>query len=54
MLKAKTARFAVLLLSLVILGCEGGKPFDPPTAGDIPPGPGLFSGKDGEFTLYRK
>ncbi len=44
----------VLLLSFLIIGCEGGKPFDPPTAGEIPSGPGLFSGEDGEFKLYRK
>ncbi len=37
------------LLSLV--GC-GGKSFDYHSGNEIPEGPGVFSGQDGEFTIY--
>ena len=45
---------AVCIVSIVLLslpGC-GGKPFvyNPPS--EIPEGPGILSGEDGEFTLY--
>lgn len=47
----------VLFLGLAVASC-GGKPLDPSKwqepAGEIPPGPGLFSGDDGEFVLYRE
>lgn len=42
------------LLSIALLtlpGC-GGKPFDYTPSSEIPEGPGVFSGEDGEFTLY--
>ncbi|MBW1847484.1 MAG: hypothetical protein JRJ27_10150 [Deltaproteobacteria bacterium] len=54
-MKAKTIiRIAVCIVSIALLalpGC-GGKPFvyNPPS--EIPEGPGILSGKDGEFTLY--
>jgi len=54
-MKTKTIiRIAVCLVSIALLalpGC-GGKPFvyNPPS--EIPEGPGVFSGKDGEFILY--
>ncbi len=47
-------RIAVCLMSISLLalpGC-GGKPFHYNTPSEIPEGPGVFSGKDGEFTLY--
>ena len=54
-MKTKTIiMVAVCLLSIALLtlpGC-GGKPFvyNPPS--EIPEGPGVLSGEDGEFTLY--
>ena len=47
-------RLAGIRLTLVlglVLGC-GGKPFNYESQNEIPPGPGVFSGKEGEFTLY--
>lgn len=34
-------------------GCADLEPFDPPVAGEMNPGPGLFSGPDGVFVLSR-
>ncbi len=54
-MKAKTIiRIAVCIVSIALLalpGC-GGKPFvyNPPS--EIPEGPGVLSGEDGEFTIY--
>ena len=41
---------------MLILGaCAGGEPREPTKVVDeIPPGPGVFSGEDGEFVLYRR
>jgi len=36
----------------ILLGCNA-KPYDyQPTAGEMKPGPGVFSGKEGEITVY--
>jgi len=54
MLKKTTIRIAVFLVSIALLalpGC-GGKPFHYNPPSEIPEGPGVFSGKNGEFTLY--
>ncbi len=54
-MKTKTIiMIALCIVSIALLalpGC-GGKPFvyNPPS--EIPEGPGVLSGKDGEFTLY--
>ena len=54
-MEAKTIiRIGVCIVSIALLalpGC-GGKPFvyNPPS--EIPEGPGILSGEDGEFTLY--
>jgi len=53
-MKIKTIIIAVCIVSIALLalpGC-GSKPFvyNPPS--EIPDGPGVFSGDDGEFTLY--
>jgi len=54
-MKTKTIiMIAVCMVNIALLalpGC-GGKPFvyNPPS--EIPDGPGVFSGEDGEFTLY--
>ncbi len=36
---------------IVLAGCAG-QPFEPDTVGEIPSGPGVLSGEDGEFTIY--
>ena len=54
-MKKKTIiRIVLSLLSISLLalpGC-GGKPFNYNPPSEIPEGPGIFSGKNGEFTLY--
>ncbi len=48
----RRGRTALLLVAAVgLFGCAGGETldFDDPT--NAPPGPGLFSGKDGEFVI---
>ena len=42
------------LLGVLWLAACAGEPFDykPPDA--IPPGPGLLTGEDGEFVIYRR
>jgi len=46
----------ILVVALGLAAC-GGKPLHPSKykdpGGEIPPGPGLFSGEDGEFVLER-
>ncbi len=44
---------AALALALAVTGCAGAKPFSPSAIDDIPPGPGLFTGKDGEIKIAR-
>ena len=48
--KALALGFVVLLLT----ACGPAKPLvhDIPQPDEIPPGPGLFSGKDGKFILF--
>lgn len=41
----------VATASLFLFACQQ-KPIDYQPIGDIPQGPGLFSGEDGEFNLY--
>jgi hypothetical protein len=40
-------------IALLLAGCADFEPFDPPVAGEMNPGPGLFSGPDGVFVLSR-
>jgi len=48
-------RFLLILGCLSILGCSSWEPLDSGTvADDIPEGPGVFSGEDGEFVIYKK
>ena len=42
-----------LALSTVLTACADYKPFRPPDNSAIPEGPGLFSGEDGEWVLFR-
>ena len=48
------AMLAVLIMALVLGACADMKPLDYTPAGEIPPGPGVFSGKSGEFKVFRK
>jgi hypothetical protein len=42
-----------LLAGLWLAGCVA-EPFDYTPVDEIPPGPGLLSGDDGEFVIYRR
>lgn len=47
--------FLVVLALCATLGaCAGWSPFEPPVAEEIPDGPGLLSGEDGEFVIFRR
>ena len=49
------SRMSILLIGLALIllaGCAG-QPFEPDAPGEMLPGPGVFSGEDGEFTLYK-
>ena len=39
-------------LVLAVAACADIKPMEYTEIHEIPPGPGLFSGEDGEFVLY--
>lgn len=54
--KAGGARAALLLVAagLALAACAGGKPFAYDHPDEIPAGAGLFTGKKGDFTLYRR
>lgn len=41
-----------ILVSVLLLGACTGKDYAYEPASETPPGPGLFSGKDGVFTIY--
>lgn len=47
------AKVVVLTAMFAATGC-GMQPYDPPNNREYPPGPGLFSGKDGDFVIYRQ
>ncbi len=38
---------------LLVAGCAGITPYDPPDDRENPAGRGLFSGADGEFIIYQ-
>ncbi len=46
--------FALGFVALLLAACGPAKPLvhDIPQPDEIPPGPGLFSGKDGKFILF--
>ena len=49
-----TFKNAVLLVVLLLVaGCSGITPYDPPDYREEPPGRGLLSGADGEFVIYQ-
>lgn len=43
-----------LAFALLLTACGSAKPFNYVEIGETPAGPGLFSGEDGQFTVYRK
>ena len=43
----------ILAASAALAGCAGGRPMEVPQSGEMQEGPGLFSGDDGVFTIYR-
>ena len=43
-----------LAAMLLVAACADIRPFDPPVAGEMRPGPGLFSGPDGAFVILRR
>lgn len=59
MRKANTASkpmrrlFILSVVAGMLSACSGVEPFDYTEVHEIPPGPGLISGEDGEFELYR-
>jgi len=44
----------ILAAALAALSACGGKPYEPPVAGEVKPGPGLFSGKTGGLQIIGK
>lgn len=53
----KLTAFRIVVLwaaALLIAGCAGIKPYDPPAYREAPPGNGLLTGADGEFVIYQK
>ena len=47
----KRATTVILLSLLLLLGGCGGEPYTYVPENELKPGPGLFSGEDGEFNL---
>lgn len=45
---------ALVVLSLVVSGCSGIKPYEPRNNREEGPEKGLFTGSEGEFVIYRK
>ncbi len=49
-----TKGLMVAVVALALAACASAKPFDyQPTADEIKPGGGLFSGDDGEFVIFQ-
>lgn len=45
---------AVAIMLFTLSACAGGEPLAPTKVDEIPSGPGMFTGKDGEFVIYRR
>ena len=45
---------ALCTLLILVFGCAGIEPYDPPDYREEPPVQGLLSGETGEFVVYRK
>ncbi len=44
----------LLVATLVLAACAQMEPIDFPQSDEIPDGPGLFTGEDGEITIFRR
>lgn len=54
---ARSTAFRMTLLWVAVLlvaGCTGMTPYDPPEYGEVPRGAGLFTGAEGEFVIYQR
>ncbi len=47
-------KFCGLFLVFALSACAQHKPFESADISEIPDGPGLLSGEDGEWTIYKK
>jgi len=54
MRRAATRLLAAAALLAGLAACSGVKSYEFVAIDEIPPGPGLFSGEDGEFVIYRR
>ena len=55
MVQLKAFRITLLWAAvLLVAGCAGITPYDPPDYREEPPGRGLFTGAEGEFVIFRK
>ncbi|MBF0379710.1 MAG: hypothetical protein HQL69_01755 [Magnetococcales bacterium] len=45
---------SLIILTMALVGCSSAKPFAYEDQGEVKEGPGLFSGKKGEFIIYNK
>lgn len=52
--RAAAGLLAAAMLAIGLAACSGVQPYDFVAIDEIPPGPGLFSGADGEFVLYSR
>ena len=48
----KTLRWAALFIALGLVACAQVKPFEPTPIDEIPEGPGLLTGEDGEYKNF--
>lgn len=46
-------RIIAIIVLTALAACSAGEPLEYTAADEIRPGPGLVSGPDGKFTLYR-
>jgi hypothetical protein len=53
-LRTVTRLIAAAALSAGLAACSGVRSYEFVAIDEIPPGPGLFSGEDGEFVIYRR
>ncbi len=51
--RRRVRRLAIAIVAGGLAACSGVEPMRYTPIDEIPPGPGLFSGEDGVFTLYR-
>ena len=53
-LSTRAIKLCLVVTALILASCGGGsQSFEYHAADDPPPGPGLFSGPDGTFTIYQ-